>query len=387
MPNSSSSDNGNVVVISGMFGDDKTYFADAPVVITISGLYWGSPVTSPFTIVRLEVVYDGSVIGGFHADTGGQSSISFDISTALRAIWSDYDFAGEILKAQDAVTAITGQAFSRPMRSYSLRVYTEYLSDDDGGVFVTTQCEDSQGNTTIPGGQCVMGGWTEWERSLITDGSYADVSSLEHTGARNGDASTKPTSSPERIGSTSISSWADVQAGLTRSIFYPATYANGQGEADDPADRGQPWNGHAPYVLRDSIPYTDFLFVNRRGAVESCSAQIKEALSINVETEQYARIERPAFKPSRTMTAISKGGRRSWNMSSGWQTREWADWWTMEFLKARRWWMLYRGISGNGTPRYVPVIVEPSKKPTEIYDRSKQQMPSVEFTVTLALEG
>ena len=68
------------------------------------------------------------------------------------------------------------------------------------------------------------------------------------------------------------------------------------------------------------------------------------------------------------------------NMSSGEQTREWAEWWTMEFLLARQWWMLYKGA-------YVPVIVEPAKKQTSIYDRTKQEMPSVEFTVTLALEG
>jgi hypothetical protein len=78
--------------------------------------------------------------------------------------------------------------------------------------------------------------------------------------------------------------------------------------------------------------------------------------------------------------AIAKGGRRSWAMSSGHLPREWAEWWTTEFLMARQWWMLYKG-------GYVPVIVEPAKKQTGIYDRTKQQMPSVEFTVTLALEG
>ena len=67
-------------------------------------------------------------------------------------------------------------------------------------------------------------------------------------------------------------------------------------------------------------------------------------------------------------------------MSSGHQTREWAEWWTLEFLKARQWWMRYQGS-------FVPVTVEPAKKSTNIYDRAKQQMPSVEFTVTLALEG
>ncbi len=47
---------------------------------------------------------------------------------------------------------------------------------------------------------------------------------------------------------------------------------------------------------------------------------------------------------------------------------------------AKQWWMLYKG-------RYVPVIVEASKKSIDIYDKTKQQMPHVDFTVTLALEG
>jgi hypothetical protein len=110
-----------------------------------------------------------------------------------------------------------------------------------------------------------------------------------------------------------------------------------------------------------------------------------EALGISVDTNHYARVERPTFRPSRSLMAISAGGRKSWNMSSGHQTREWAEWWTMEFLKSRQWWMRYP--VGEATGTFVPVIVEPGKKEIDIYDRSKQQMPSVEFTVTLALEG
>ena len=51
-----------------------------------------------------------------------------------------------------------------------------------------------------------------------------------------------------------------------------------------------------------------------------------------------------------------------------------------EFLQARQWWMLYKG-------KYVPVTIEAAKKSVNIYDRSKQQAPHVDFTVTLALEG
>ena len=350
-------------------GQIHTYFADSPVVIDISGLEW--PQASPFNIVKVEVVYKKTTVddeyelipvGSFREDTNGQSSISFDISTALQAIWAEYDFAGEL------AAAASPRSYQRGYRAYILRIYTEYLNDD--GVFTQTQCGDEHGNTDIPGGQCSLGWLTEWERANIGQKENADVSHWEHTNLRFGDASTKPLTSPERVGSQSITSWVDVHTDGTQSVFYPATAT--------PAPDGQ--TVHAPMVLRDSVPYQDFLFVNRRGAVETCSALMKEALGIEVETQHYSRIEGPSFKPNRTVMAIAKGGRRSWNMSSGEQTREWAEWWTMEFLTARQWWMLYKGA-------YVPVIVEPAKKQTSIYDRTKQQMPSVEFTVTLALEG
>lgn len=354
------------VTISGMFGQGRTFFADSPVVIDIDGLYWGDPVTSPFTVVRVKVLYGNEVTGEFHADTGGQTSISFDISSALKAIWSDYGFAPEVGAAQSG-----GDSGVRQYRPYSLAVYTEYIDSNDGE-FVTTS------SGVFTGGQCAIGGFTEMERSMIDDPSEADVSCLEHRNLRNGDASTKPSGSPERVGLYSGTSWADVNADGTRTVFYPASAGGGKGMPDSQ-------DAHAPLVLRDSIPYADFLFVNRRGAVETCSAQTAETMNISSETVQYSRTELPAFRPSRTLTSYSKGGRRSFQMSSGYQTREWAEWWAMEFLAARRWWMRYP--SGDPAGRFLPVVVEPAKKQTEIYDRAKQQMHSVDFTVTLALQG
>lgn len=341
-----------------MFGNGKTYFSDSPVVIDINGLYWGETVKSPFTIVRVNVIYQENVVGDFHADTGGQTSISFDISSALRAIWSDYDFSEEVKKA-----ATGGTTPMRPYRPYSLEVFTEYLDSTDGEFTRTS-------SGIITGGRCAIGAFTEWERSIITNKADADVSYCEHSNLRNGDASTKPVSSPEHIGKNSITSWVDVSAEGTQSTFYPS----GTSPEADKKER------HPPIVVCDTQQYHDFIFINRRGAIETCSALTLESMSIETETKQYSRMERPTFQPLRSLLSLSTGGRRSWAMSSGHQTREWAEWWTMEFLMARRWWMLYKG-------RYVPVIVEPEKKNSTIYDRNKQQMPSVEFTVTLALEG
>ena len=365
----------NIVTVSGMFGNGKTYFADSPVVIDISGLQW--PESSPFDVVRVEVFSGGDKVGEFKTDTGGQSSISFDISSALRNIWGGYNFSDELEAAQDSISSVAGQIASRDMREYYLHIYTEYMASDDGGVFTQTQCVDANGNYDIAGGRCLLGGLTEWERYLIVNKEDADVSHLEHTGVRNGDASTKPTSSPERVGVNSITSWVDVQPGLTKSIFYPHTATP---EDDDTIGSQTGWGGHAPIVLRDSIQYADFLFVNRRGAVETCSGCTLESLTREVDRQQYSLVERPSFHPSRTIMSVATGGRKSFAMSSGYQTRDWADWWISEFMMARRHWMLYEGL-------YVPVSISPSKKELLIYDRSKQQIPHVDFTVTLGLEG
>lgn len=386
----------NVVTVSGMFGAGHSYFANSPVVIDISGLLWPTDqqtgkLTSPFNVVRIEVIYKKVIAGGyqlvkvgdFHSDTGGQSTFSMDISSALRAIWSDADFTEEVAKAQAATASDDEQTAERPMRQYMLRIYTEYQTSD--GVFKQERCTDEQGNTDIPGGQCLTGGYTELERSLISNDADRDVSHLEHTGVRYGDASTKPTSTPERVGRDSITSWVDVQVNGTKSIFYPA---NAMMESDDIPEQQRGWTGHAPIVLRDSVAYTDFLFLNRRGAIETCSALMKEAMDINVQTQEYSKSEGPSFRPSRTLMAIGSDGRRSWQMSSGFVSREWAEWWTQEFLagKRKQWWMLWQG-PGMAAPRFVPVSIKPTKADTSIYDRAKQQMSSVEFTVTLALEG
>ena len=368
------------VTISGMFGSGRTYFADSPVEINIDGLPW--PESSPFTIVRMEVIYlerDASsnvtrrTVGEFRADTGGQTKVSFDISSALKSIWSDYDFEDEAGKATLATDiAATGSYTNgvRIYRDYSLILYMEYLSSD--GQFTTISSRE------ISGGQCAVGHMTEWERSLVTNIRDADVSHLQNKNPRNGDASTKPTSSPERVGSGSITSWVDFDGDGVKSVFYP----KGTTPGDDS------YSQHAPLVLRDSQPYVDFLFLNRRGAIETCSGMTKEAMGISTDTKQYGRTEGPSFIPTRSLMAIGSDGRRSWQMSSGYVTREWAEWWTMEFLGGKRklWWMLWQG-PGQSSPKYVPVIVKPAKSDTSIYDRSKQQMPHVDFTVTLALEG
>ena len=348
----------NLITISGMIGEDSTFFAKSPVVVTLENLRF--PPDSPIKVVRLDVIYNGSVVGSFPGEVVGAESISFDISSALNAIWADDDLSG-ISTSVDSLVGATQPAVNRAARAYSLKAYREYIDSTDG---VLTTDESPE----YPGGSCLPGGLTEWERLIVVK---SDVSVLQSSNLRFGDASTKPTNSPEMVGRGSITSWVDIDKNGIKSYFY----ASDAGQQNDSA------NAHAPLVLRDDgAEYVDFLFLNRRGAVETCAARMLESMDINVKATQYARVERPAFSPSRSLMTVASGGRRSWAMSSGHQAREWAEWWTLEFLMARRHWMRYQG-------RFVPVTVTPTKAQVSIYDRTKQQMPHVDFTVSLALEG
>lgn len=347
-----------------MFGKGKTYFSGSPVIIDISGLEWSG--SSPFNIVKIKVL-DGSdnIIGDFHADTGGQTAISFNIESALRALWADYDFVNEVSAANNAVvaTSVAAQSTLRAYRPYSIKLFTEYINSTDNE-FTTTESD------AVTGGQCMIGRLTEWERYNIATKENADASHWEGSNLRNGDASTKPTSSPERVGRSSITSWVDVSGSGTTSAFFPAAAPT---TSDTSAQ-------HAPIVLRDNMDYQDFLFVNRRGAVETCSAMVKESMDITIETTSYNRVERPTFSPSLSLMALTSGDRRSWDMSSGYVNRDWAQWWTSEFLTSERHWM-------RMGDKYIPVIITPAKKSVNIYDKTKQQMAHVDFTVTLGLEG
>lgn len=308
------------------------------------------------------------------SEAGNLPSIAFDLSSSLRAAWFGYAWTKELEAAATALaTGVTAETL-RDSIAYKLSYATEYVGRD--GITRTEYSSNIES-------WCLMGGFTELERysADLHEGLSWLFNTVPEPAISNAGfvATTKPTS-PEFIGAKSL------------VVFGIVTYF----ETDDPTDtdpittmqRFYPWEEyqadsfvlHDRTFVRDSRCNVDFLFINSRGALESCTARTLETEGIEVSTQQYALTGRPSFRPQRSLMAIASGGRRSWKMSSGHVAREWAEWWALEFLRAKQWWMLYDG-------RYLPVTVEPSNKQTSIYDRTKQDMPSVEFTVTLALEG
>ena len=118
----------------------------------------------------------------------------------------------------------------------------------------------------------------------------------------------------------------------------------------------------------------EFVFLSRLCLFETASALTRESLSYDVETEEKTIVNTPSFLPKVTLMTTHSDLRPEWKMSSGPVTREWAEWWTTEFLAAKRHWL--RQPDGS----LLPVTITPDGETTTIYDRSKQELISINFT-------
>lgn len=116
-----------------------------------------------------------------------------------------------------------------------------------------------------------------------------------------------------------------------------------------------------------------FAFVNSFGLIETASACMKESKSHKIGREEFglARMKGEGPKVTRRMKTVSRV--MQWKMSSGWVDRKWAEWWATEFCCSERHWMW----TGS---KWLPVTINPGDE-VEIYDRSKGELHSVNFTV------
>lgn len=133
----------------------------------------------------------------------------------------------------------------------------------------------------------------------------------------------------------------------------------------------------------------EFFFLNSLGVFENASAVSLESLSYKSATEEKSIVNTPSFLPKPTLMAVHAAPHGEWKMSSGYVPREWADWWTTEFLAARRHWLRIPATVPGASPSgyFLPVTITPDKDSTTIYDRSKQELSAIAFTVRSAVTG
>lgn len=133
------------------------------------------------------------------------------------------------------------------------------------------------------------------------------------------------------------------------------------------------------YIVSPTAGMRHFIFLNGFGLAESVMAECRESLSYEVTSEQFTVGRDIGFRPNTEVRSFSNGPSGLLAMSSGFVSREWAEWWIQEFITTRQAWMLEDG-------RYIPVAIVPEED-NMVFDRAKPGLMAVKFTVRYSFKG
>ena len=120
-------------------------------------------------------------------------------------------------------------------------------------------------------------------------------------------------------------------------------------------------------------------FINGFGAIENISVRAKDKLSYEVGGEVHSLVQEASVKPSDRRYATKSQPVGVYELSSGYVPQRWAEWYVQELLTSPRVWIQLGG-------KWIPALIE-SEDDCVIYDRTKPEMPHVDFTLRLAING
>lgn len=125
--------------------------------------------------------------------------------------------------------------------------------------------------------------------------------------------------------------------------------------------------------VEDNPQRVCFAFKNSFGLIESASAVMQETKSLSIGREKFGLVGTPSYIPGRKAKAKVNKRQHTWKMSSGFNTRDWIEWWAAEFACSECHWMWIEG-------KWLPVSIDTGNEIT-IYDKAKGELVSVDFTV------
>lgn len=137
--------------------------------------------------------------------------------------------------------------------------------------------------------------------------------------------------------------------------------------------------GRKAYIVNPNPDMRSFIFLNGFGMLESITAVTKESLEYRIESELYAVPQEIGFRGNTQVVNYANSPEAIFSMSSGFVSREWAEWWVNEFIVTRKAWMLHEG-------RYIPVAIIPEDS-NKLFDRSKPGLIAVNFSVRYSFTG
>lgn len=326
---------------------NKTFaLSNSPMIVRLHTLKFGKNsdgTDSLFRQVILEVTtYYDSVLTGIDAKIGvhpfpisvesGDTEVVCDISSAIRASLARYQYPSD--------SVVPGNTITYPNCSFKLKAWEREMIDGEvmDGAFTLYPVNDG---VYLHAG---LGGLSQYERWR-----NPDVNATIRF-------STKP--SGEIYGRDQVYCSSALQEnGKVKTVV--SVVESG---------------------VVDTRNRVTFLFVNSRGVFETISVLPYESLSYEVISSRKSLSQPPSYTPKPIATTHKQGGGAVWQMSSGYVSREWADWYASEFLMAKRYWMQFDGV-------WLPVTVEPTSDQVVVYDREDPSLMHVPFEVRAAVSG
>lgn len=132
------------------------------------------------------------------------------------------------------------------------------------------------------------------------------------------------------------------------------------------------------------LPMVEFRFVNQRGAIEDAVCVTRQALSYNhKQRNRYTNVGMPSAPQAVSIRNTRTKIRPSWKLSSGYVTREWAEWYAAELLASDNVWI---NLGTPSSPSWQPCVLTPEEN-VLVFDESNPDALHIDFTCELALEG
>lgn len=338
--------------------DSGSVLIGSPIGVSVQAESVGSKAT--FHRVKLIVSAGLSSVGEYEdfelssPATDGET-VTFDISDVLRTVAGQYVFS--------PISA----AITYPYLAYKLSAYDEYMTD---GILYEKVAERVYGSTMY----ALMGAFTDAERYLSS--GTKQVTAFTRKPSEGEICSQNESVVYPSAPTSSIYISSNISSGPTVNVL---SLSGKSGVVSV--------GGREIYVDPNAKNRFEFQFVNGLGVIESISAESLESVETSGTSELEA-VTAPASFAGVNRLSVQKSGRRpKYKLSTGYITKEWAEWWHNEFFctdpfrntLAESCWM---NIGGAWFP-CVPVLEDD----LTLYNRIENGMVKIDFTVHLAIDG
>ena len=262
-------------------------------------------------------------------EEGGE--VEMDISSALRAIFDNYQWSAETLVSPSATWKVTA--------------HDEYFLN--GELKVTDK-------VSLSGTECYPGGFSDYERIMNNVAIPMRFSR-------------KPTNAPEVVE-------------VGDSVCVPVTGNRPQSAIYTLSEEGlySDINVYAKKIEKNERRMS-IRFINKYGCLESISIPGAGKKKANYNVNQFVVALRERFdKPSHKYVKKEEDP-EMWEFSSGPLTYEWQQWFLHEFLTAEHAWANING-------KWIRINVFPEEE-IEYFNKTKRDMYEVQFSIQFDING